>query len=118
MSILYDRIVELCESHGISGYKLCKDTGMTPSIITDLKMGRKEGLSAKNADKIATYFGVSVGYLLGTETEIPPAPATGRKIDDADLMFALWGDTSEVTEEDLEDVRRYAAFVRERKKQK
>lgn len=68
MSILYDRINKLCETKGITGYRLCKDVGITPSIITDLKMGRKEGLSAKNADKIASYFGISVGYLLGTDS--------------------------------------------------
>ena len=69
MSILYDRINKLCETKGITGYRLCKDVGITPSIITDLKMGRKEGLSAKNADKIASYFGISVGYLLGTDSD-------------------------------------------------
>lgn len=47
---------------------MCKDIGIQPSILTDLKMGRKEGLSSKNADKIARFFGVPVGYLLGTVT--------------------------------------------------
>lgn len=73
MSELYKRIMSLCESSGVSGYKLCKSAGIQPSVLTDLKMGRQAGLSAKNADKIASYFGVSVGYLLGTETEKAPA---------------------------------------------
>jgi hypothetical protein len=30
-------------------------------------MGRQSGVSAVNAQKIASYFGVSVGYLLGEE---------------------------------------------------
>lgn len=68
MSKLYNNIVSLCESRGITGYRMCKEIGIQPSILTDLKMGRKEGLSSKNADKIARYFGVSVGYLLGTVT--------------------------------------------------
>ena len=37
--------------------------------LTDLKMGRQTGLSATKAQKIASYLGVSVGYLLGEETE-------------------------------------------------
>lgn len=73
MSELYERIMSLCEERGVSGYKLCKSTGIQPSVLTDLKMGRQAGLSAKNADKIASYFGVSVGYLLGTETQKAPA---------------------------------------------
>lgn len=115
MGTLYNRIVELCDERGITGYRLCRDIGIQPSVITDLKMNRKQGLSAKNADKIASYFGVSVGYLLGTETKKAPAAEDKRKISDKDIMFALWGDTSEVSEEDLEDVKRYAAFIRERK---
>ncbi len=118
MSELYSRIMQLCKSNNLSGYKLCKALEIQPSVLTDLKMGRQTGLSAKNADKIASYFGVSVGYLLGTEAEIEPAPAPKekRQIDDEDIMFALWGDTTEVSKEDLEDVKRYAAFIRDRKK--
>ena len=35
--------------------------------MTDLKSGRKKGVNAETAQKIASYFGVSVGYLLGEE---------------------------------------------------
>lgn len=118
MGTLYERIAQLCTKRDISAYRLCKDIGIQPSVITDLKKGRKSGLSAKNADKIASYFGVSVGYLLGTEAETKSAltPKEKRRVDDEDMMFALWGDTSEVSKEDLEDVKRYAAFIRDRKK--
>jgi hypothetical protein len=46
---------------------MCTDIGMSKGILTDLKMGRQTGISATNAQKIASYFGVSVGYLLGEE---------------------------------------------------
>ena len=120
MSELYNTILKLCNQCGITGYKMCKDIGIQPSIMTDLKMGRKEGLSAKNADKIASYFGVSVGYLLGTEDKEKSAPKaeSGKEISDDDLMFALWGDVDDIDNDDLDDVKRYAAFVRERKKDK
>lgn len=39
-----------------------------------------------------------------------------RSVSDEDVMFALWGDTSDITEADLADVKRYAAFLRERKR--
>ena len=35
---------------------------------------------------------------------------------DAELIFALWGDTEDIDEKDVEDVRRFAAFIKERKK--
>ena len=69
MSILYEKISQLCEQRGVTRYKMCKEIGIQPSIVTDLKSGRKKGLSADVAQKIANYFGVTVAYLLGVETE-------------------------------------------------
>lgn len=37
---------------------------------------------------------------------------------DAELIFALWGDTEDIDEKDLEDVKRFAAFIKERKQDK
>lgn len=67
MGTLYDNIMELCESKGIKGGKMCTDVGISKGLLTDLKMGRRTGVSAVTAQKIATYFDVSVGYLLGEE---------------------------------------------------
>lgn len=67
MSNLYEKIYDLCEEKGIKGAKMCTDTGISKGLLTDLKMGRRTGVSAVTAQKIATYFGVSVGYLLGEE---------------------------------------------------
>ena len=67
MSTLYKNIIALCESRGIKGGKMCADTGISKGLLTDLKMGRRTGVSAITAQKIASYFNVSVGYLLGEE---------------------------------------------------
>ena len=67
MDNLHKIIADLCEEKGISGYRLCKETGIQPSVLTDLRKGRQKGLSAANTEKIASYFGVSVSYLLGKE---------------------------------------------------
>ena len=65
MNEFYNRIMKLCEMRGIKGAKMCADIGVSKSLLTDMKMGRKNGVSAVNAQKIASYFGVSVAYLLG-----------------------------------------------------
>ena len=67
MGNLYDTIIALCESKGIKGGKMCTDIGISKGLLTDLKMGRRTGVSAVTAQKVAAYFGVSVGYLLGEE---------------------------------------------------
>lgn len=69
MGNLYDVIISLCESRGIKGGKMCTDLGISKGLLTDLKMGRRTGVSAVTAQKIAAYFDVSVGYLLGEETK-------------------------------------------------
>lgn len=67
MGNLYEKISYLCAEKGIKGAKLCNDTGISKGLLTDLKMGRRTGVSAVTAQKIASYFGVTVGYLLGEE---------------------------------------------------
>lgn len=67
MGTLYERIISLCSEKGITGGKLCTDLKMSKGTLTDLKMGRQTGISATKAQKIASYFNVSVGYLLGEE---------------------------------------------------
>ena len=67
MNELYNRIIGLCNEKGITGGKMCTDIGISKSTLTEMKMGRKAGLSATNAQKIASYLGVSVAYLLGEQ---------------------------------------------------
>lgn len=78
MSDLYNRIMELCDMKGISGYKLCHATGIYPSTLTDLKMGRRKSLSADSLNLIASYFGVPIEHLLGKEQKESPPPVEDR----------------------------------------
>lgn len=67
MGTLYERITTLCKEQGITGGRMCTDLKMSKGTLTDLKMGRQKSLSAEKAQKIASYLGVSVGYLLGED---------------------------------------------------
>lgn len=98
MSELYKTISELCEQRGITGYKLCKEIKISPSVLTDLKMGRKKSLSADYAERIASYFGVSVSYLLGTETEKSPSDTDRDAFDD--FTYAAHGYSGRLTDAD------------------
>jgi len=69
MCTLYDRIIELCKEKGISGSRMCLDLGLSKSTLSDIKSGRKKGISTSTAQKMAAYLGVSVGYLLGEEAQ-------------------------------------------------
>lgn len=73
MSKLYETIVRLCAEKGVNITELSRQSGASRGSLTDLKMGRKQSLSAETLTKIATYFGVSVDYLLGNEQKEKPA---------------------------------------------
>lgn len=107
-SVQYVR--DLCKVRKIPISQLEKDCGFSNGYLNPKKMTR---IPYDRARIIGQYLGVSVSSILGEE---PPAPAEPeRTLSDAELKFALWGDCQDMDENDLADVRRYAAFVRERK---
>lgn len=73
MSKLFLRIEELCKERGITITELCRESGASRGSLSDLKQGRKQSLSTETLSKIATYFEVSVDYLLGSEPKEKPA---------------------------------------------
>lgn len=106
MANLYETIESLCQSKGIRPGRLCDELGLSRGLMTDLKMGRKKGVNAQTAQKIAAYFGVSVAHLLGQ------APA-GDILDQVDVAF--YGDFKELDDEQKEAVRDMVRLMRERR---
>ena len=104
MESLFERIQALCEEKGIRPGRLCNELGISRSVMTDLKMGRKKTVNAETAQKIAGFLGVSVGYLLGQETDV---------LDRVDVAF--YGEYKELNEEEKETVRDMVRLMRERR---
>lgn len=114
MADLYENIQTLCQSQGIRPGRLCDELGISRGLMTDLKMGRKKGVSAQTAQKIAAYFGVSVGYLLGQEgSEAVPADHSKDILDEVDVAF--YGDFKELDEAQKEAVRDMVRLMRQRR---
>lgn len=101
MSNLYETIIALCNEKGIKGGKMCTETGISKGLLTDLKMGRRTGVSATTAQKIASYFGVTVGYLLGEEEENKKT-ATDNGSDLSESKKRLLALAEQCSEEDAE----------------
>lgn len=120
MSNLYEIIQSLCQAKGIRPGRLCNELGLSRGLMTDLKMGRKKGVSAETAQKIAAYFGVSVGYLLGQEGSdaVPNSDSAGTQdiLDEVDVAF--YGDFKELDEEQKEAVRDMVRLMRGRRADK
>ena len=117
MDNLFARIQSLCEEKGIRPGRLCGELNLSRSLMTDLKMGRKKSVSAETAQKIAAFFHVSVGYLLGQEgSEAVQNSATYIKSDILeDVDIAFYGDFKELNEDEKETVRDMVRLMRERR---
>ena len=74
MYTLYENLLDLCKQRGITGAKMCTDIGVSKSLMTGLKMGRRTGMTAQTAQKIADYFGVPVDRVLKPQPKNAPEP--------------------------------------------
>ena len=106
MGSLYENIQDLCQRKGIRPGRLCDELGLSRGLMTDLKMGRKKGINAQTAQKIAAYLGVTVGQLLGQDDQ-------SDILDQVDVAF--YGDFKELDEEQKEAVRDMVRLMRERR---
>ena len=60
---MYEIFQKLLDKHGITAYKVAKDTGITTATLTNWKKERYVPKQDK-LQKIADYFGVTVEYLM------------------------------------------------------
>lgn len=123
---LYETIKALCEQRGVSVSRMCLDIGLSKSTMSDLKSGRKKTMTAPKLRQIADYLGVTVDRLLMSSdlralSALDPALNETTKllekapITNEQLKFALWGDTSNITDADLEDVLNFAAYIKQKR---
>lgn len=111
-----NRIRELRKAKRLTMKQLGEELGVAESTISQYETGKRQ-MDNETLLRLGEFFDVSVGYILGAEGNTKAPTGIGeREMSDAELKFALWGNCEDVSDEDLADVRRYAAFVRERKK--
>ena len=112
--MFFTRFQALCDERHISVYRACTDIGLNRSAVAKWKAGGKP--NGTTAAKLAAYLGVTTDYLLcGTE----PAAESGRSaVTDDDIKFALFGGDGEITDAMYEEVKQFAAFVRQREAEK
>lgn len=94
MSTMYERIDRLCKDNGTNVTAMCKELEIARSSLSELNSGRSKTLSAEKTAKIASYFGVSVDYLLGNE----PKPSSETPKPDYQHLF------ESLTEKDQKEI--------------
>lgn len=96
----FDKILEVAKAKGITQVQLGEHLGVGKQAVSEWKKGRSVAYMKRIGD-IAEFLGVSVDYLVGNE----------KQSDNEKLSFALFG-ASDVDEEVLDDVRKYAQIAR------
>lgn len=66
-SRLYDIIEELCGQRGKNIAWLCKEAGIRPGLLSDLKSGKASSLSMDSLRTIADHLNVSMDVLFDRE---------------------------------------------------
>ena len=98
----FTRFHELCRRCGSSPNAVAKELGIPSGSVTAWKQGATP--RSATLHKLAQYFDVTVDYLLGKE----------ESISDEALKYALFGGDGPITDEMLEEVRRFAQYVKTR----
>ena len=87
---MYEIFAQLCKQHGVTPYKVSKETGVSQPTLSEWKKGTYTPKQDK-LQKIADYFGVTLDYLMGnthadeqTPPEMQKAPTLNKK-DERDI---------------------------------
>ena len=109
MATFSERLRQLRTSAGLSQMEFSKRIGVSKSSVNMYERGEREP-NLETLQRIADFFQVDIGYLLGN----PEVSAPVRKITDDDIKFALFGGSGEITDAMYEEVKQFAAFVKNR----
>lgn len=120
------RIIELMKQHDLTAKKFTSEAGLSSSAITEWKKGKSKP-SAKNLQKVADYFDVSIDYLLHgdnsdqTKKNLSSKTAEERENEELDrelegVRFALSSkdptSTGDLTLGEKRDVAKFIRFLR------
>ncbi|AIQ45592.1 hypothetical protein R70723_06535 [Paenibacillus sp. FSL R7-0273] len=108
---MYEIFEKLLQKHGVTAYRVAKDTGLTTATITSWKQGKYTPKREK-LQKIADYFDVPLEYLMGEESkgqavtskETYPDVQTEEKLTEEEILTMAAhqvGYEGDLTEEDL-----------------
>lgn len=112
--VLYVRAV--CQEQNIPISQLEKDCGFANGYLNPKKLKK---IPADRAILIADYLSVNVTDILPElKTEKAPTESGERQVSDEDIKFALFGGDGEITDAMYDEVRRFAAFVKQREADK
>lgn len=116
--MFYDKFAYLCKRKGVSPSRAALDAGISKSLVTKWKTNKTSIPSADVISKLSKYFGISVSELLDEDTTKAPADTDKRSVSDDDIKFALFGGDGDITDAMYDEVKRFAAYIKQREADK
>lgn len=108
----YDRFARISRSYGVSPSKAAVAAGLSKSSVSKWKREPDSIPTGTALSKLAAYFGIPAADLL------PETPKAPQPISDEAIKFALFGGSEDITQEMYDEVRSFAAFIKEREANK
>ena len=120
MAFPVDRIRAICKERKTTLAEVERATGIGNGVIARWE-NQKSSPPIDRLRLIASHLDVPLSSLTGNdqddETKKEPAASEGCKLSDDDIKFAVWGGSADqISDEELEEVRRFAAFIAERRR--
>ena len=114
--MFWERLVQLCAERNTKPNPVAKELGISSGSVTNWKNGAVP--HSATLKKIADYFGVSTSYLLGVADNPDPVALVdpSKKEPTATVDPELLSLIDDMTEEELEEMKRYAEFLLSKKK--
>ena len=107
------KLKEYREAKGWTQRQTAMKAGLAPTTYHNYEKGIREP-DSETLKKLADLFGITIDELLGRET---PNVDYKKRRNDA-LVFALYdGADIEITDEMYDEIKRFAAFVKQREKE-
>lgn len=109
-----EKIRNARKAAGLTQRQLAEQIGVSNTSISNWE----KGLSRPDADliqKLCNCLHLQPNYFYGASETEKPAAVSGRgSVSDEDIKFALFGGDGEITDAMFDEVKRFAAFLKQR----
>ena len=107
-----NKLKELRLEKGVSQQIVADYLGITRQSYSNYELGNREA-DYETLGKLANYFDTTIDYLIGNSDS---KSAMINPHTDDDIKFALFGGEKGISDEAYEDVKRFAAFIKDKYK--
>ena len=112
--MFWNIFVSLCNQKGKTPNGVCFELGFSAATATKWKKGAVP--RDTTLQKIANYFGTTVGYLTGLVDNPDPIALIDPSKKEPPMLERLNEVMKDMTEEELEDLEKYVEFILSKKK--